>query len=440
METQVMAGSTPAYRSELDIFSNFPTDVSVVASDFQAFYPTSSYKENENPLEFYINGNGTHYLDLNSSYLYVKAKIVRQDGTDLIATDKVAPGNLFLSTMFENCYVSANGVQISDSANFYPYQSWIQKQLSFGESFKKTELSSEMYYKDTIGADTYTDLNTGFKSRLDLCAGSKAFELIGRINASIFQQKRYIPNHVDLNVILRRSSPKFALSSSTTSLTGVTGCPYKYIILEAVLYVRKHLLNPIVMRNNEQSFSSGKKALYPIRRTEIKSFALPKGSLGTSGELIFQGALPEILTVGFVDSTAQSGALDKNPFNFQNFKLSQIAITVDNDAAVYRALNFDFANGQYLQGYNTLFRAVGYQSEGNFLERTDYILGNTLFVFDVQPTASGGRFQIPRAGQVKLELKFSEALANPINVIAFGQFQSIIEIDNNRNVYVDTHG
>jgi hypothetical protein len=208
-----MTGSTPSYRSELDIFSNFPTDISVVASDFQAYYPTSSYKENENPLEFHISGNGTHYLDLNSSYLYVKAKIVKQDGADLAATDKVAPGNLFLSTMFENCYVSANGTQISDSANFYPYQSWIQKQLSFGESYKKTELSSEMYYKDTIGADDYTDNNQGFKARLGLAAESKPFELIGRINASIFQQKRYIPTNVDLNVILRRSSPKFALST-----------------------------------------------------------------------------------------------------------------------------------------------------------------------------------------------------------------------------------
>ena len=202
-----MPGSTPSLRSELDLFTNLPTDVSVLSSEFQPFYPTTSVAENENPIQFQITGNNTHYLDLASSYLYVKAKIVKKDGSKLAASDKVAPGNLFLSTMFENCSVTLNGTVISDSGNFYPYQSYLQKLLAYGESFKKTELTSELYYKDTDGPDVYTDSNVGYKTRQDLASESKPFELIGRINSSIFQQKKYLPTKVGIDVILRRSTP-----------------------------------------------------------------------------------------------------------------------------------------------------------------------------------------------------------------------------------------
>ncbi len=68
------------------------------------------------------------------------------------------------------------------------------------------------------------------------------------------------------------------------------------------------------------------------------------------------------------------------------------------------------------------------------------ISGNTLFVFDVQPSPGGGRYQIPRTGQVRIEIAFSEATTEPVTIIALGQFQSVVQIDNNRNVYVDTHG
>ena len=336
--------------------------------------------------------------------------------------------------------MALNNTQISDSVNFYPYEAWIQKHLSFGESQKTTELTSELYYKDSTPDDYTATTNNGFKSRQALAAGSKTFEMIGRICSSLFLQKRYIPTDVDVSVILRRSSPEFALGCTDTIQSGVTGCPYQIKIEEAILYVRKHRLHPQVAHRIQQHFSSGKKAIYPIKSVEVKAVGIPTGSLGVSGQLLLQGQLPEILTVGLVSASCMAGALNKSPFNFQHFKLTQIAITVDNDTAVYRSLNFDFTNNQYLQGYNTLFKAIGYQGDGNYLERTDYPNGNVLIVFDLQPTSGGGRYQIEKTGQVKIELKLADALTEPVNLIAYAQFQSSIQVDSSRNVYVDTHG
>jgi len=216
----LISGSNPSVRSELDLFNIMSTDVSVISSDFQQYYPLTSVKENENPLEFFVPGDNTHYLDLHSSYLYLKAKIVNQDGSNLAATSLCAPGQLFFGSMFQNCSVSLNGTCVFDSSNFYPYHAWIQRQLSCGESEKKSELTSEIYYKDSAPDDYTLTGNPGFKSRYALSTESAAFEIIGKPYATIFQQKRYIPNNVNMSIAFRRSSPKFSLSSATTTISG----------------------------------------------------------------------------------------------------------------------------------------------------------------------------------------------------------------------------
>jgi len=182
-------------------------------------------------------------------------------------------------------------------------------------------------------------------------------------------------------------------------------------------------------------------ALYPLQRVEVKSLAISKASLGTTGDVIFNGALPQVLTLGLVSSAALAGELDKSPFNFQHFKLKEIVVSVDGDSSVYRALNFDFGSKEYLNGYRTLINAIAYPGSGNFIEREDYEKGgNVLAVFDIQPTTGAGRFPYPRTGRVKVEVKFKEILESAVNLIVYGQFQSLLQIDKNRNVYLDTHG
>ena len=52
------------------------------------------------PIEFDISENGEDYIDLTDTVLYVQAKILKQDGTDLDADDPVGPMNLFLHSLF----------------------------------------------------------------------------------------------------------------------------------------------------------------------------------------------------------------------------------------------------------------------------------------------------------------------------------------------------
>lgn len=95
-------GSTQAYRSSVNLFSLPETD------EFQQV----SLKENFNPLDFIISSESSSYIDLAESYLAITARIVRQDGAKCIATDKVAPCNLFFHAMFSNAEVYLNGESV----------------------------------------------------------------------------------------------------------------------------------------------------------------------------------------------------------------------------------------------------------------------------------------------------------------------------------------
>ena len=46
-------------------------------------------------------------------------------------------------------------------------------------------------------------------------------------------------------------------------------------------------------------------------------------------------------------------------------------------------------------------------------------------------------FSLAKQGSVRLVLKFAQALADPVTVIAYAEFQNVIEIDRNRNVIYD---
>lgn len=68
----------------------------------------------------------------------------------------------------------------------------------------------------------------------------------------------------------------------------------------------------------------------------------------------------------------------------------------------------------------------------------DFALGYTLYAFDLSPSlVDGDQFELVKSGALRLELKFSDTLPNPVHVIVFGELDSMIEIDRSRQVLTD---
>ena len=93
-----------------------------------------------------------------------------------------------------------------------------------------------------------------------------------------------------------------------------------------------------------------------------------------------------------------------------------------------------------MRGFNTLFSGTGkvFRDEGNALDRKNFSGGYALYAFDLtSDLGEDDHFSLAKQGSVRLVLKFAQALADPVTVIAYAEFQNVIEIDRNRNVIYD---
>jgi len=256
-------------KFELDLFSVPPTQTSMEHGNWVEYYPVTTVSESS-PIEFDISGTGNDYIDFANTILHVKAKITQNDGTNLPADAATGPANLFLHSLFSQVDISLNGTLITASTNTYPYRAMLETLLSYGQDAKTSQLTSALYYKDTAGhmdSTTFDDnVNEGLAARRRLSARSAVMDMMGRLPADIFFQKRYMLNEVNVKMKLIRSKDAFCLMG---------GANYKVKILHASLFVRKVKLMPSVFIAHAKALERGT-AKYPIRRVVCKSFTIPE--------------------------------------------------------------------------------------------------------------------------------------------------------------------
>lgn len=103
--------------------------------------------------------------------------------------------------------------------------------------------------------------------------------------------------------------------------------------------------------------------------------------------------------------------------------------------------NCDFESGRISQAYMGLFSGTekAFKDEDIDISREDYVGGYTLFCFDLTPDlGESDHFSLIKSGNVRLAMNFAEDLRNTINVIVYAEFQNVLEIDRNRNVFYDS--
>ena len=224
--------------------------------------------------------------------------------------------------------------------------------------------------------------------------------------------------------------------------TRSVSCPAKQTlpivkIISAVLLVRKVQLNPSVFLAHAKALESGL-AKYQTRR--MQDIHHPGGKLDGNHEKLFTGQLPTRFVIECVDNDAFNGSYTKNPYNFKNFALSEISIHLDSNTQPIRPLKPNYAGHQYIQAFSSLFSGTRKENrdEGNDITREDYHRGYALYASDLSPDlAEEGHFNLAMQGTVRVELKFRAALPNTVTVVAYAEFENVIEIDRNRNVIYD---
>jgi hypothetical protein len=330
--SKISKNSHECGKSELNLMFTPPTQAMITGGYYVDIYPLNNI-DNNTPIEFEIKGSKDEYVDKGKIFLHVIGCLVDEKGDPIVNTTICGPVNNFAHSLYQQVQVEYNNTPVNSPVNSYSYQAYLSTLLNYGSEAKSTHLKSCLWEKDT--AEQFDNINPsvvdnqnppkpraynhGFVERLKAVEGGKEFELYSRLHVDSFNTDRLLLNQVDIKIKLTKQKNSFCL----------IGDPKVRVkFLQAVLYVRKVLVNPDVIVAHQKLMETHN-AQYPIKRTEMKNFPIVKRLSKIIINNLTNGTVPSRVVFGLVSSAAYEGDFSLNPFNFQHYNVNRIALIVD---------------------------------------------------------------------------------------------------------------
>jgi len=414
--------SSECTLSELDLFKIPPTQVSIEKASYVEYHPIASIRQGAG-IEFAISGSGDYYLDLATTLVHARIRVVKAQGAVLEDEDlvHVELKKLCLQTLFSQVDVFLNGRLVSSATDTYAYKAYLETILNYGKEAKETQLSASL-------------MNHNQAPPL-----SKPVDMIGRLHADIFLQKKLLLSNVDLKLRFIPNNEKFALLLAQNAPAAFLP---KIEILDFSLYIKRVKLSPQVMAAHIRVLETGVTAKYPFKRSDLRVHAIPTGSKSAHIDSLFLSQVPSRVVIGLVKHNAYAGDYKLNPYNFGHFDVSYLSLTADGEDCYGKALTPNYDDDNFIRSYFTLFTGLGteFHDKGIGISREDYKTGYALYIFDLTQDQAADRpchINLLRNGVVRLEIKFAKQLPQAVNVIAYAEFEALLEIDKSRNVIVD---
>ena len=341
-------GTTESVSSAMDIFATPPTNTSVLTGAWREINTTYPLSETGG-LEFNIPTSLLHYLDLMRTFVAVEVAVQKSDGTALHATTmaniNVWPGDSFAHSLFKSIEVSVNGVVV-ERVDDYPYRAFIEQLLNYEKGSKLSSLKAAGWYEDANlcrDAASNADATTARKGDVK---GSRSNSYYFKPHLSILNQDRYLFPGNNLTIKLERTDPSFCLSAEGAN----PGDGAKIKLVSCKLYARQLTVNPSIQEAHNQTLLNFVPGKFFTDKVSTTLFTIPPGTVTVDRNIQFSGQLPKYAFVGFVKHAAASGQFDLNPFNFSNYNVKSLALSVDG-VPVSEPYEPDFANGKYAREY-----------------------------------------------------------------------------------------
>lgn len=409
-----------------------PGVVSNIQRSYVVDYHPLNTLSSGGPIEFIIPGSSEDYIDVGSTNLYVRFKVLHEDGSIVNQTnDIVGFNNLPIAALFSDAFLKIGEAQVQGGASDYPYRGYFKTVMQFTPSAQSSDMTAMGWYKDEAGK--FDDLsNKGFVKRQKLVGNSDTVEIMGPLYFDFFNQNRHLISSTPMRIKLMPSKPEFLLNSY--SKAKVT---FKVLFEQVILYVERLEMNPSVINGHAIGLKT-ENARYYINHNELLTYSIPAGQQSYIKENLFTDLSPKMIMIAMVDNDAFNGDLKKNPFNFQHYGLTKLALFRDGKSIPGFAMEPDFTNNFYLRSYVQTMTAFKYWNtdKTNGLRPEEWANGYTIYAFDLTPEKDvSSDCQHAHLGKnLRLELNFLKALSNTINVLIYAVSDSQIEITQLRDV------
>lgn len=422
----------------IDLFTLPEIEASLITGTSITVYPQNAINDT-GPYDFLIPSDDNDYTFLPLTRLYGELEVVKADGTAVTAAEKNGIVNLFPHSIFKQIECSINGTQIVDlSTPTYPYKAFIETHLSFNQHAKEGHLYCECYTKETVGKENNFEIGTAnepnptFDIRKKRCESKIYFSMI--LHIDLFQSERYLLPGCEIKLKFIRNDDKFSLLGNTQ----VT----KIKVNELFLSIRRVTLDPVEDAKINSDLEKGP-AAYPIDQSRIKTFTIPSGLRNHNISQIFRGQLPRSLIIGFVDTAAYDGAINKNPFVFEHNKLNYFNLFVNGAPVLPTVLQPDFTTKKAIREYRWFIDNIDilHSNESNGISFEDYCSNSCFFAFDFTPDLCNSFHDHgAKAGVIDLHVGYAEQLPKNITCVVYGSFKEVITINKNKQVTLTMNG
>jgi hypothetical protein len=426
----------------LDIFERPSMCASIIQQNNVKIKPLNALTNHLSPIQFEIPSIPDCYIDPSNCFLKVSVQVLNADLTAITppaaATATVAavpaaiisPSCNFMHSLFSEVEVYANNVLISNNSNLYAYKSFFMNLFGFGESSKSTELITEGWLEDKPG-ERALDTGESLLERAKWIKFSKTFYMYGRIKSELFQIRKFIPSGIDITIRLVQNKPSCVLYANA----GQPVCK----ILDATFNCCYAKLDNEVLAAQEETVSKSN-FLLPHIRTQMKVFNIPSGYFNKE-VVLHSGKLGGRVTIGFVENSTLAGDYSKDMFNFKNFGIDELYLTVNSVKIPTSGLKFDFTSGDFNEGYLATYQALKTyaRNKSNGLTKEAYKNGSFITQFDITKDLSfaEGPFGANEVGTVSLYVSFNAALSAPVSVIVMFEHESVLGITKHREIILD---
>jgi hypothetical protein len=431
--------SAETASSELDIFGPKPVQSAILGTTQVTYKPTAGVEPSD--LEFVVPSDNDTYIDTNI-HLYIRGKLTEADGTSLDGSDFTAGTNNFLHSLFSQCSIALNGTTITPATDLYNYRSYFETILCYGSDAAATHLANAFWYLDDGNllpcnpTTNDTKNNQGFIARWNRMKQSKEVQMYGRLHSDICNVSRFLLPGVQLYVRLTKAKSQFYLMNEDAK----TEVVFKF--LDAQLLVNRVTVNPDILAAHNITLRQGPSAIYNMTKVELKTFTFSSGSHSLSIDNVVLGPIPKRLLFTMVKNTDYLGSVTTNPYRLHHYDISYFALNVNGKQIPTEGLSLGMDHEKLsVMGYRTLFEGSGIHHLDRGLQITHdmYINGYFMLLFDLTPDRAASEEHASHSdnGNIRVELKFSKALPDPITCIFYLEFDNSIQIDYLRRVTKD---
>jgi len=438
------------YSKGFNVFVPPSVDVSTEAFYYEPFeHPQINRGQT---LTFVLPSTSPDYVYLPYSYFKFKVKITKKDGSDIPAAANVGVVNNLFHSLWKSADLYIGRERITRNCDgAYHVKAYFDTLFYTDAESKNSFLQAQGWFPDVGGSFTDYSLeekanNIGFSERSAFFKLSKEVELTGMLymdgayDGSLSPSTRFLLSGVGLTIKLTPNDDKLLLLKGGDP---VDAEEYRLAITGATFYPCYVKCDSGILISHNEALVNKQNAIYPFHRSFHRQYQIKNNSTRFSDPDVFSGTTPTVMYLAFTTQTAADGSYETNPFEFTHFNVCQIEVCVGGNRTSIQPLSCNYGDGEYMDAFMSLFPHRR-DYAGLPFNRKSYPNGYCIYRFQLTPptelfgeeddTSGQEVMSLLKKSNVTLNIQFSPALTEIVNLHVYAKFPDVYEVDLTRRV------